>query len=117
MIDCFEIEGLTNDGFKESILEREKLGSTSLDSAVAIPHALPQTVKKSALGIMTLKNHIRWGKKNVNTIILISISLDDIKSVKSVLSEVYNIVESKEKVDRIFLNKSKEEIYETLGRC
>lgn len=117
MIDSFEREGLTNDGFKKSILEREKLGSTSLDSAVAIPHALPQTVKKSALGIMTLKNYIRWGNKNVNTIILISISLDDIKSVKSILSEVYNIVESKEKVDRIFLNKSKEEIYETLGRC
>ncbi|MBU5591593.1 PRD domain-containing protein [Clostridium sp. MSJ-4] len=115
MISCFEEEGLTYEGFKESILEREEIGSTSLDSAVAIPHALLATVKKSRLGIMTLKNYIKWGGKNINTIILISISEKDIKKVKNILSELYEIVESKERVENLFLHKNSKEIFEVLG--
>lgn len=117
MIDVFEKEKLTNEGFRKSIIEREKLGSTSLDSTVAIPHALPETVKESALGIMTLKHCIKWGGKNINTIILISIAKKDIKNVKNILSEVYDIVESKEKVEKIFSHKNREQIFEALGGC
>lgn len=115
LIKSFKDNGLTNDGFRESILDRENLGSTSLESGVAIPHAVPTTVKKSMLGIMRLNRAIKWGGKKVDTIILISISEKDIKKVKSLLSEVYEIVESRENVDNIFLNKNNAEIYETLG--
>ena len=52
---------------------------------------------------------------NVNTIILISISEKDIKSVKNILSEVYDIVESRESVEKIFLGKNKKEIFDELG--
>lgn len=115
MIDAFRKKDLVYSGFGKSIIEREKLGSTSLDSAVAIPHALPATVKSSAIGIMTLDKSIKWSGRNVNTIILISISEKDIKSVKNILSEVYDIVESRESVEKIFLGKNKKEIFDELG--
>lgn len=115
MIDAFRKKDLVYSGFGKSIIEREKLGSTSLDSSVAIPHALPATVKSSAIGIMTLDKSIKWSGRNVNTIILISISEKDIKSVKNILSEVYDIVESRESVEKIFLGKNKKEIFDELG--
>ncbi|WP_084766928.1 BglG family transcription antiterminator [Clostridium nigeriense] len=115
IIDEFTKKSMINNGFKESIMEREKLGSTSLDSAVAIPHALPSTVKKSVIGIMTLDSCIKWSGKNINTVILICISENDIKNVKNILSEVYDIVESKDKVEKIFKGKSRKEIFDELG--
>ncbi|MDU5106082.1 MULTISPECIES: BglG family transcription antiterminator [unclassified Clostridium] len=115
MIDAVIKKDLVYSGFKESIMEREKLGSTSLDSAVAIPHALPSTVKHSVIGIMTLDKNIKWSGKAINTIILICISEKDIKNVKNILSEVYDIVESKERVKEIFLGKNKKEIFDELG--
>lgn len=115
MIDTFIKKDLVYSGFKESIIEREKLGSTSLDSAVAIPHALPSTVKHSVIGIMTLDKNIKWSGKPIKTIMLICISEKDIKNVKNILSEVYDIVESRERVEEIFLGKNKKEIFDKLG--
>ena len=114
-IKVMEEKKWTNDGFKESILEREKIGTTSLASGAAIPHASPETVKESKLGIMTLKNFIRWDNKYVNTIILICISIKDMKKVKNMLSEVYHIVETKEKISHLLIGKNEEEIFRQLG--
>ena len=115
MIDAVKKKKDTFSGFKDSILEREKLGATALDSGVAIPHALPETVKRSRLVIMTLNNYIRWDGKHINTIILICIAKKDIKKVKSILSEIYKIVESKDSINHLLIRKSKEEIFELLG--
>ena len=35
--------------------KREKLGVTCLDTGVALPHADPQTIKKSRIILLTLK--------------------------------------------------------------
>jgi Transcriptional antiterminator len=115
MIDAMEKKHETFDGFGDSILEREKLGATALDSGVAIPHALPETVKNSKLVIMTLNSPIRWDNKHVNTIILICIANKDIKKVKSILSEIYKIVESKDSINHLLTGKKNREIFELLG--
>ena len=103
------------EGFKESILEREKLGTTSLESGAAIPHAAPETVINSRIAIMTLKNFIRWDNKMVNAIILICIAKKDMLKIKNILSEIYQIVENKDSINHLLVGKSKKEILESLG--
>lgn len=116
MIKAIEKKGETYPGFKDSILKREKLGNTALDSGVAIPHASPETIENSKVAIMTLKNFIRWdNNKYINTIILICVANKDMKKVKSILSEIYQIVESRESINHLLIGKNRKEIFEVLG--
>lgn len=63
----------SSNGFKESIINREKMGSTSLYTGIALPHADPKFVKVSQLQVLTLNKPILWGKNNVSVVALISI--------------------------------------------
>ena len=47
IIDVLEKDNAVYDEFREAIYKREKLGVTCLDTGVALPHADPQTIKKS----------------------------------------------------------------------
>lgn len=115
IIKAMEEKQEVYDGFKESILEREKLGTTALESGAAIPHASPDTVKNSKVAIMTLKNFIRWDNRYVNTIILICIAKKDIHKIKNILSEIYQIVENKDNINYLLAEKKETEIIEALG--
>lgn len=115
IIKAMEEKKEVYDGFKESILEREKLGTTALESGAAIPHASPETVKNSKVAIMTLKNFIRWDNRYVNTIILICIAKKDIHKIKSILSEIYQIVENKDNINHLLVGKKEIEIFKVLG--
>lgn len=115
IIKAMEEKQEVYDGFKESILEREKLGTTALESGAAIPHASPETVKNSKVAIMTLKNFIRWDNRYVNTIILICIAKKDIHKIKNILSEIYQIVENKDNINHLLVRKKEIEIFEVLG--
>jgi mannitol/fructose-specific phosphotransferase system IIA component (Ntr-type) len=88
---------------------------TDLGSQVAIPHAPPAMVKKSTLAIMTLKTPIRWQTRMVDTVLIICISKKDFPKVKGILSEIYQIVESRQSVQQIFFSKTKKQILEILG--
>lgn len=115
LIDQFENKNLVKKGFRESVLNRENSGSTSLESLVAIPHAMPSTVKQSKFGILTLDKPIMWSNKLVHTVILISFAEKDLGEMKNILSELYDIVRSKDIVNNLFKNRKKEEILEVLG--
>lgn len=48
------------DEFKKTILKRESQDSTGIGDAIAIPHAITDTVDKSCIAFMSLKNPIDW---------------------------------------------------------
>lgn len=96
------------DGFEESIYKREKVGTTALETGVAIPHGTPKFVKNTRILILTTEEMIEWGGTKVDTIILISIAPKDIKIVKNILSEIYLIVETRKKVKYYFSENTKE---------
>ena len=61
VIDVLEKDNAVYDEFREAIYKREKLGVTCLDTGVALPHADPQTIKKSRIILLTLKHPVDWG--------------------------------------------------------
>ncbi|MFJ7935608.1 BglG family transcription antiterminator [Sporosarcina sp. NPDC096371] len=99
-------------GFEESVYNREKMGSTALDSGVAIPHGTPKFVVNSQILILTTEDLIDWGGEKVDTIILICISPSDLKKVKDILSDIYKLIESRKNVKRFLSDNTSEGILE-----
>ncbi|MBP1047751.1 transcription antiterminator [Enterococcus sp. BWM-S5] len=104
LIDHLEKQGDVTKDFRVDVFEREKMGATSLESGVAIPHASPKNVRKSRICVLALDKGIVWDKYKVNMIILICIAEKDRKQIRGILSEIYQIVVTKEKVSG-FLDK------------
>ena len=115
LIEQFEKLNYVTSEFRELIYIRENNGPTDLETFVAIPHAMPETVIESKIGIVTLDKPIMWTNKKVHTIILLAFSEKDLKKVKTTMSELYAIVKEEESINKIFKNKSKEKILKILG--
>ena len=96
--------------FKESILERETLGSTSVYTGVALPHCDPRFVEQSELIVMTLDKPINWGKNNVKLIILIAFAENDIPIFKDSLIALYSVIENQELMNELVQLENGDEI-------
>lgn len=98
----------------KSVLSREKLGSTSVYTGVALPHADPSVVKNSHLVTMTLDKPMKWGQNLVSVIILIAISGDDEQVYKNALISLYSRISNVQYIDKLKSSKSKEEFTKRL---
>ena len=96
--------------FKESILERETLGSTSVYTGVALPHCDPRFVEQSELIVMTLDKPINWGKNNVKLIILIAVAENDIPIFKDSFIALYSVIENQELMNELVQLENGDEI-------
>lgn len=96
--------------FKESILERETLGSTSVYTGVALPHCDSRFVEQSELIVMTLDKPINWGKNNVKLIILIAVAENDIPIFKDSLIALYSVIENQELMNELVQLENGDEI-------
>lgn len=99
-----------NKEFKESIIERETLGSTSVYTGVALPHCDPRFVEQSELIVMTLDKPINWGKNNVKLIILIAVAENDIPIFKDSLIVLYSVIENQELMNELVQLENGDEI-------
>ncbi|EOH93857.1 BglG family transcription antiterminator [Enterococcus pallens] len=99
-------KGLVKQGFSENLLQRELLGRTDLNSGVAIPHANPAFVLKTQLVVIINNRPIRWTTQNVKAVFLICISEQDLKLARKLLSELYNIVNTKENVQKYIFDEA-----------
>ncbi|QIK68955.1 transcription antiterminator [Erysipelothrix sp. HDW6C] len=70
-------EGYVPDSFTKSVLDREKMSSTSFDYALAIPHPLKMESKQSIISIGILDKPIMWGTFQVKLVILLAITESD----------------------------------------
>lgn len=67
-----------DDAFEASVLERESLIPTSIQSGVALPHATIVHALKTSVAIATLNEPIEWGSQKVSAVLLFAIAKEDI---------------------------------------
>ena len=60
------------EGFKEDILSREEIDSTSYHHMIAVPHAVTQNVQKNAIYVLMSDRPIPWDNRKVNMIVLVA---------------------------------------------
>ncbi|MGV3010850.1 BglG family transcription antiterminator [Streptococcus thoraltensis] len=114
MVSMSSENNQSNTEFIKSIKYREKLGSTSLYTGVALPHADPSVVKESQLIMATLRKPIRWGSNMVKVIMLISISEADELLYKDALISLYSKIDDTTYIDKLWHAENSEEFLSLL---
>lgn len=94
-------ENRDNPGYLTSILQREKMGSTSVYTGIALPHANPEMVGRSQLSLLTLKEPVIWGKNRVKVVMLISIKEGEEELYKEALVQLYSKIDNEAFIDSL----------------
>ena len=97
-----------------SNLAREKMGSTSVYTGIALPHADPAFVNESQLIMMTLNKPIKWGSNTIKVVMLIAIAEKDEEMYKKALVSLYSKIDNREYIDRLWKAKKKVSFIEEL---
>ncbi|MCR8966997.1 BglG family transcription antiterminator [Streptococcus zalophi] len=95
------VENRNNKNYLLSIFQREKLGSTSVYTGIALPHANPEAVSYSQLLILTLAKPIVWDNNEVKVVMLISIKEGEENIYKDALVHLYSKIDNQEFIDQL----------------
>ena len=111
IIDKLTYDGLVDDGFKERMEEREKMGTMVFDNAIALPHAIQHAGDRI--------KPIRHRDSDIRVIFLLGIP-DNIDGNDNVLVRVYDeiitISQDSELLDRIASSASYKDLQRALYR-
>lgn len=102
--------------YEKSVFEREAMSSTSFETGIAIPHGNPLYVKETHISIYILDRKISWGKERVDVIVLLSISKEDMEHVGLFIERLYEVMQTREKVEKVFKTQSDQEVYRYFAR-
>lgn len=102
------------DQFAAAISNRESISSTAIGNHTAIPHASFETVKKSAIMIVTLENPLQWGSESCDLIIFIALTRTDSLRLKKKIRELFYQLYNEELHQKIIKANVKETIYTLL---
>ncbi len=72
-------DGHVDDRFEASVLERESLISTAMQTGIALPHATVVYAQRTSVSIVTLKEPVEWGQHRVSVVMLFAIAHEDIR--------------------------------------
>ena len=114
LVEQSDEENQMENDFLESVLARERMGSTSVYTGIALPHANPKSVKKSQLLMMTLQKPIQWGKNLVKVVMLIAIADGEEKLYKDTLIQLYSKIDNPDYIDRLWLSQTQEDFLKEL---
>lgn len=80
-----------DENFYNTILEREKLGSTGIGQGIAIPHARSEKIKDVVIAVGLLKNSVNFNApdgENVKLVILVGAPKGQNREYLSLVSEL-----------------------------
>lgn len=89
--DILVNHGCVYPSFITGVLEREEIGSTAIGNFLAIPHGYSDDIISPAVGIMTLKNPVKWYEDNkVSLVFLLALnenSKDEFKRINKIIKD------------------------------
>ena len=97
MVNKLSLLGYVENSFKDEIIERENISSTSFGN-FAIPHAMKMNARKTGISILISNNSINWHNNNVNLVIMMCFNRQDrylfnelYEPITMILSEYENV--------------------------
>lgn len=97
MCDDLAAHDYADEAFKESVLLRESMSSTSFAYGFAIPHALNVASKKSCLSVAILQNPVQWGEHEISLVILLAIEDENRKLLRVFFDWLSSVVSNSSK--------------------
>lgn len=101
LIDIYEREQVTTARFRQSVYDREEMGDTSVYTGVGIPHAAPETVLQTKISFVSLKKPIKWGANEVDFIVLLAVSNQDVDLAREIIKKIFQMAEDKKALKEI----------------
>ncbi|MBU3180297.1 sigma 54-interacting transcriptional regulator [Clostridium psychrophilum] len=107
MCSLLQLKGNVKEGYAISVYKREMMGGTIVADNVAIPHGLPEHVKKSSLTIFKLKHPIIWDNDTeVDTIIMLALKEND----REIVLKLFDLLSKIDIIKKVKQAKSPKEI-------
>lgn len=102
MCDNLYSRGYVTEGFKESVLKRETLSSTSFFHGFSIPHNMSnQYTIHSAISAAILKRPVKWGQYDVRLVLLLAITEENRNLLKIFFDWLNGVVSDSEKFTKL----------------
>lgn len=95
MIDPLVKNNIVTEEYLQSVLDREKISSTSF-SSMAIPHGNPKYAKAVKLSVARLENPVKWDESYVQFIFLFAFTEKLLKDKPQIFSRFYRGLAQKE---------------------
>lgn len=106
--------GAVEDGYPETMLERERSVSTFIGEGVAIPHGTDASralVRRTTLGVLQFPDGVDWDGQPVTICVAIAARGDEHVTVLSALAQ---ILMDPARAERLRTSRSVEDVYELL---
>ncbi|MGG5328964.1 sigma 54-interacting transcriptional regulator [Enterococcus sp. AZ163] len=100
-------QGYVKLNFIQTVIERENMVPTCLETGVAIPHGYFSEVIKPQIAILLPRKPIPWGNQALAKVVLL---LAFTEETGPIFSQVYSVISDKKKVETLTNLQSKEEI-------
>lgn len=107
--------GYVKDGYAQSMLNRETIGSTDNIYQIALPHGDIKLVNKTIISFYLLRNAKKWKNHTVKLVIFFNIAENDLTISKKILDNLYSFIKSQRLAEIIKQNCDKQSIEELLG--
>lgn len=109
-------KGYVTDCYVDSIFEREAMSSTAFETGIAIPHGNPVYVKKTHISVGISDRKIAWGDERVDIVVLISVAKEDMEHISLIIERIYEVMQSREKIEKLFIEQSDQDLYRYFAR-
>lgn len=93
--------GLIDGEYVENTIARERMSSTAFTDALAVPHALQMTARRTAIAIGVAEGSIAWGDSRVQVVALAAFSEGDRAAFQTVFEQLVEVFSERESVQRI----------------
>jgi mannitol/fructose-specific phosphotransferase system IIA component (Ntr-type) len=93
--------GFVTKDFYDDVIKRERIESTGIGNCVAVPHGMPDNVVEPKVFIVRSAHPVGWGIKNVDTIFLLALNFNNIKTTKAFFHDFARLLGNEEKIGRI----------------
>lgn len=108
-LDTMIEEGIVTIEYKNSIFNRENMGSTALNYMISTPHGNPKYVNDSCIFTVINEKPINWDNEKVSLMFMININEKDILDLKTLFNFIYEISQDKALIDDLIKSKNYEE--------
>lgn len=102
---------LIEEGFLQSIIEREKYASTAYGNLVAIPHPVMPLAKQSFVFMMTMKKPIAWDDKEVQIIFCLGLKKNTTINLEKVYQNLTDIINDYSSVLKLLESNNDKEFW------
>ncbi len=102
--------GVADEGFTESVLNREKVGTTIIGNGISIPHGNQDYVNQSKIVTIKLLEPIVYRDTEVDLVLLFALKLEDKEQSEAFFSTLYRFLDDQSWLAQKHAVKSKEDL-------